>query len=66
MIRSHGGRASVLGLVPMKKTDKRELWEFMVKHKGGRRGWTQPEELFKTRFRLHGDPDPWLEMRDCC
>lgn len=66
LILEHAGRAFVLGLVPIRHVEKLEIWQFMVRNKGGRRGWTRPTELFATRFRLHGDSPPWLEKRDCC
>ncbi|KAH8819877.1 hypothetical protein F5884DRAFT_28567 [Xylogone sp. PMI_703] len=66
VILERSGRSFVLGLVPTKREKKIELWQFMVRNKGARRGWTQPAELFTTRFRLHGDSPPWLERRDCC
>jgi hypothetical protein len=66
IIRQEAGGGPCFGLNPIKHVEKRWLWEFMVRNKGGRRGWTQPTELFATRFRLHGDSDPWLEKRDSC
>ncbi|KAH8766379.1 hypothetical protein F5882DRAFT_413844 [Hyaloscypha sp. PMI_1271] len=66
IIRQEAGGGPCIGLNPIKHVEKRWLWEFMVRNKGGRRGWTQPTELFATRFRLHGDSDPWLEKRDSC
>lgn len=65
-IIQHGRGGVNLGLNAIEHLEKRWLWEFMVRNKGGRRGWTQPTELFATRFRLHGDADPWLEKRDSC
>ncbi|RMJ09170.1 hypothetical protein CDV36_011224, partial [Fusarium kuroshium] len=56
----------MFGLIPTKEISKRELWESVVRKKDHRRGWTQPGELFSTRFRLHGSPDPWLEPRESC
>ncbi|KND86476.1 hypothetical protein TOPH_08889 [Tolypocladium ophioglossoides CBS 100239] len=53
------------GMIHVKCSERRALWESIVRTKGARRGWTQPEEIFSTRFRLHGSPDPWLEHRQC-
>jgi hypothetical protein len=66
IILQHAGGGPNFGLNPIGRVEKRELWEFMVRNKGGRRGWTQPTDLFATRFRLHGDSDPWLEKKDSC
>jgi hypothetical protein len=65
IIEENGGNV-LAGLVPIEKIEKRTLWQLVVRNKGARRGWTQPEALFATRFRLHGSPDPLLERRDCC
>ncbi|KAI6262968.1 hypothetical protein MCOR27_003821 [Pyricularia oryzae] len=53
-------------MAPTVLVDKRELWLRIVRKKGLRLGWKRPPELFATRFRLHGEPDPWLRYRECC
>ncbi|CAK7227933.1 hypothetical protein SCUCBS95973_006711 [Sporothrix curviconia] len=56
----------VMGRATTARFEKRALWDLMVTNKGGRRGWTQPPELFATRFRLHNSPDPSKRLRISC
>ncbi|POR33450.1 Uncharacterized protein TPAR_06371 [Tolypocladium paradoxum] len=58
-------KGGLSGGIHVKFSERRVLWESIVRTKGARRGWTQPEETFATRFRLHGSPDPWLQHRQC-
>ncbi|KAJ5614217.1 hypothetical protein N7528_007871 [Penicillium herquei] len=46
---------------PTSTISRREKWESRVRSKKGRMGWTTPEGLFDTRFRLKGSPDPWTQ-----
>ncbi|KAB5530357.1 hypothetical protein GE09DRAFT_1207093 [Coniochaeta sp. 2T2.1] len=59
-------RARFGGGIPVYPLQKRDMWKAVVKSKLHRLGWTTPESLFLTRFRLRGSPDPWLRPRDCC
>ncbi|EPE02258.1 hypothetical protein F503_08570 [Ophiostoma piceae UAMH 11346] len=56
----------VLGRATTVRFEKRALWDLMVTNKGTRRGWTQPPELFATRFRLHNSPNPSKKLRMAC
>lgn len=56
----------VMGRATIQPFEKRSLWDLMVTNKGARRGWTQPPELFSTRFRLHKSPDPSKKLRVAC
>ncbi|KAJ5902849.1 hypothetical protein N7495_003377 [Penicillium taxi] len=51
---------------PTSTISRREKWESRVRNKKARLGWTTPEELFDTRFRLKGSPDPWTQKRISC
>jgi hypothetical protein len=51
---------------PTQTINKREKWESRVRSKKGRLGWTTPDHLFDTRFRLKGSPDPWTQKRMSC
>ncbi|GLI78696.1 hypothetical protein PoHVEF18_007017 [Penicillium ochrochloron] len=51
---------------PTQIINKREKWESRVRSKKGRLGWTTPDNLFDTRFRLKGSPDPWTQKRMSC
>ncbi|KAJ5635118.1 uncharacterized protein N7484_008431 [Penicillium longicatenatum] len=46
---------------PTSTISRREQWELRVRNKKGRLGWTTPETIFETRFRLRGSPDPWTQ-----
>ncbi|KAK0707152.1 hypothetical protein B0T21DRAFT_298824 [Apiosordaria backusii] len=54
------------GGVPSRPFKKRDLWKDVVSTKLGRCGWKRPHTLFKTRFRLIGSIDPWLEPDRIC
>ncbi|KAL1891393.1 hypothetical protein Sste5346_007656 [Sporothrix stenoceras] len=56
----------VMGRATTVPFEKRALWDLMVTNKDARRGWTQPPELFATRFRLHNSPDPSTQPRIAC
>lgn len=59
--------SSILGGgVPSRPFKKRELWKDVVSTKLGRCGWKRPHNLFKTRFRLIGSIDPWMEPDRIC
>ncbi|PNY18834.1 UDP-glucose 6-dehydrogenase [Tolypocladium capitatum] len=60
-----GGNSTWVGFVSTQKVARRDLWLSVVTTKAGRLGWTRPEGLFSTCFRLRGSPDPWLERRPC-
>ncbi|KAJ5673756.1 hypothetical protein N7462_009195 [Penicillium macrosclerotiorum] len=51
---------------PTQTINKRDKWESRVRNKAGRLGWTTPEHLFATRFRLKGSPDPWTQKLMSC
>lgn len=61
---SSGNAHNALGLFTQ-AISRRALWEKLVRTKGARRGWKQPEHLFVTQYRLHGSPDPWVQDRSC-
>ncbi|KAJ5233019.1 hypothetical protein N7468_005975 [Penicillium chermesinum] len=46
---------------PTSTISRQEKWESRVRSKKARLGWTTPESLFDTRFRLKGSPDPWTK-----
>lgn len=54
-----GDPAAMLSLFPTATVNRREMWESKVRGKTSRMGWTQPEQLFETRFRLKNSDDPW-------
>ncbi|KAJ5112377.1 hypothetical protein N7532_000422 [Penicillium argentinense] len=51
---------------PTQRINRREKWESRVRSKKGRLGWTTPDSLFDTRFRLKGSPDPWTQKLMSC
>lgn len=51
---------------PTQTISRREKWESRVRSKKGRLGWTTPGDLFDTRFRLKGSPDPWTQKLISC
>ena len=51
-------------LFPTGIVGRRQLWEHWVRAKAGRMGWTQPKEIFETRFRLKNSEDPWKIYSD--
>lgn len=63
--RAQGERSIPFGMVPTVPFRKRDIWESSVRTKKARLGWTMPETLFVTRFRLRCSSDPWLGPRDC-
>ncbi|KAJ5915226.1 hypothetical protein N7454_011121 [Penicillium verhagenii] len=46
---------------PTSTISRREHWESRVRSKKARLGWTTPDAIFDTRFRLKGSPDPWTQ-----
>ena len=63
--RRGSGSSFLGGCVPVRPFAKREFWRWVVTTKEGRLGWTHPEGLFSTRFRLRGSLDPWLTPQPC-
>ena len=51
---------------PTQTISRLEKWQNRVRSKKGRLGWTTPEDLFETRFRLKGSPDPWTQKLISC
>ncbi|KAJ5569806.1 uncharacterized protein N7459_009236 [Penicillium hispanicum] len=51
---------------PTSTISRREKWESRVRSKKERLGWTTPNALFETRFRLKGSPDPWTQKLISC
>ncbi|KAJ5666136.1 uncharacterized protein N7477_008584 [Penicillium maclennaniae] len=51
---------------PTQTISRREKWQNRVRSKKGRLGWTTPQDLFETRFRLKGSPDPWTQKLISC
>lgn len=51
---------------PTATISRRERWQSRVRSKKGRLGWTTPDALFDTRFRLKASPDPWTQKRISC
>lgn len=65
IVEANGGNAYTALGVPTQHILRKPLWEMLVRNKGARRGWKQPETLFATQYRLHGSPDPWTQDRKC-
>ncbi|KAF7717318.1 Uncharacterized protein PECH_004112 [Penicillium ucsense] len=51
---------------PTQTINKRDKWVSRIRSKKGRLGWTTPDSLFETRFRLKDSPDPWTQKRMSC
>lgn len=45
--------------VPAATCQRKDIWESALSGKQRRLGWKYPPELFTTRFRPVGSPDPW-------
>ncbi|KAF2807510.1 uncharacterized protein BDZ99DRAFT_392496 [Mytilinidion resinicola] len=52
------GPMAWVSLFPTAIVSKQQMWESGVRNKKSRLGWTQPEELFETRFRLKSSDNP--------
>ena len=63
---SEGVTGALLSLFPTAIMSRRDIWESKVRGKSSRMGWTQPKELFETRFRLKSAGDPWKEYSQAC
>lgn len=65
IVEANSGDASTALGVFAENISRRDLWKKLVRTKGARRGWSHPEHLFATQYRLHGSPDPWTQHREC-
>ncbi|KAF9730025.1 hypothetical protein PMIN01_11958 [Paraphaeosphaeria minitans] len=58
------GQEMVLPLFPTQSIGRQVMWETYVRQKKARLGWTHPDGVFDTRFRLKGFQYPDWEQKD--